>query len=446
MTDKELKAFNAGKAYGAALVHALVSKGLNFDANQWITVHPNGKQHKGQPALIDQESKTVIAGMGGKFNGKHISEAKSANKTSQQGKANTANTQTKKANQAGPKVIKPEPVNPVSQNTADTPRILRERKNNPKILSDFNKAKGLEQQWKVMDNASDADLKKLEKEWQSKYPGPVVNLPGIMLADREKTRAEWNKPRGHEATLNQYRENHNQEVRKLLENDPRIKANEQAFKEAMTDLIQKGDFAIRVYSDALPSILDDHFKNHYEIPEKMNSPDYSAYNASRFAVSRDLYGKSKQDVKTSPQQQEKYGFLDVHEDKLDPRYYGDLKIVLKKDRLMDSTTYTLGDSLQNNPSKTGCGSVKNPNIYEGVQDKKHGGYDAEDFVEKYKSGKLSEGLDGADYIELQYHGDLRPSDIQSIEMSEDTKARMSPFDLYRLKSLGIDLKLSPKKR
>ena len=62
MTDKELKAFNAGKAYGATLVHALVSKGLSYDENQWITVHPNGKHHKGQPALIDQESKTVIAG------------------------------------------------------------------------------------------------------------------------------------------------------------------------------------------------------------------------------------------------------------------------------------------------------------------------------------------------------------------------------------------------
>ena len=57
-----MSAHGAGKAYAIGLMMGLMSKGLSYDENQWITVHPNGKPHKGQPALIDQESKTVIAG------------------------------------------------------------------------------------------------------------------------------------------------------------------------------------------------------------------------------------------------------------------------------------------------------------------------------------------------------------------------------------------------
>jgi len=41
---------------------------------KWITVHPNGKDKKGQPVLIDAESGDVQGGMGGKFNGMNIKE------------------------------------------------------------------------------------------------------------------------------------------------------------------------------------------------------------------------------------------------------------------------------------------------------------------------------------------------------------------------------------
>lgn len=38
---------------------------------EWKTVHPNGKENKGQPVKLDDEG-TIAAGMGGKFNGMHI--------------------------------------------------------------------------------------------------------------------------------------------------------------------------------------------------------------------------------------------------------------------------------------------------------------------------------------------------------------------------------------
>lgn len=58
------------------------AQGLAFDSAQWITVHPNGKginqngeDIKGQPVLIESETGEVLGGMGGKFTGRHISEA-----------------------------------------------------------------------------------------------------------------------------------------------------------------------------------------------------------------------------------------------------------------------------------------------------------------------------------------------------------------------------------
>lgn len=54
-----------------------------LDWEQWITVHPNGKgigkngePKKGTPVLIDDVTGEVKKGMGGKFNGRHISAAR----------------------------------------------------------------------------------------------------------------------------------------------------------------------------------------------------------------------------------------------------------------------------------------------------------------------------------------------------------------------------------
>lgn len=54
----------------------VVRKKLAQDDAKWITVHPNGQGHKGRPALIDTSSGEVLGGMGGKFNGRHISAVK----------------------------------------------------------------------------------------------------------------------------------------------------------------------------------------------------------------------------------------------------------------------------------------------------------------------------------------------------------------------------------
>lgn len=83
------------KRLGAAFCAGLFfTRGRNVaqDAAKWITVHPNGKgltktgeKAKGQPVLIDGETGEVLGGMGGKFNGRHISAVPKRGKEEQHG-------------------------------------------------------------------------------------------------------------------------------------------------------------------------------------------------------------------------------------------------------------------------------------------------------------------------------------------------------------------------
>lgn len=73
-----------GKAFCLGVLYARRKK-LAFDEAKWITVKPNGPQHTGRPALIDSATGEVLGGMGGKFNGRHISAVKQGGKFEQPG-------------------------------------------------------------------------------------------------------------------------------------------------------------------------------------------------------------------------------------------------------------------------------------------------------------------------------------------------------------------------
>ena len=78
---KELgRAFSLGYAYGHGA-------SLAMDEAKWITVHPNGtganangEQIKGRPLLIDDETGTILGGMGGKGKGKKLTDFKTSRK------------------------------------------------------------------------------------------------------------------------------------------------------------------------------------------------------------------------------------------------------------------------------------------------------------------------------------------------------------------------------
>lgn len=96
------RAFTLGYAFGQGMrqsdTAAAADCGFAQDEARWITVHPNGKgEGKGRPALIDSESGAVLGGMGGKFNGKKITEARSAKSGSKgtEARANPEKAKTK---------------------------------------------------------------------------------------------------------------------------------------------------------------------------------------------------------------------------------------------------------------------------------------------------------------------------------------------------------------
>lgn len=62
-------AFRCGVAYARG-------RRLAQDASQWITVKPNGQEHKGRPVLIDSESGEILGGAGGKLNGQKVGDLK----------------------------------------------------------------------------------------------------------------------------------------------------------------------------------------------------------------------------------------------------------------------------------------------------------------------------------------------------------------------------------
>ena len=55
------------------------------DGVKWITGKPNGPENKGTPVKLDDRTGEVLAGMGGKFNGRHISAAPRGGRQEQPG-------------------------------------------------------------------------------------------------------------------------------------------------------------------------------------------------------------------------------------------------------------------------------------------------------------------------------------------------------------------------
>lgn len=87
-------AFKLGMIYARGKAHA---RKLTNDDAKWITVHPNGKENTGRPALLDSETGEVLGGMGGKFNGKHISAVPQHGKNEQMGAQMRVNAKSHKA-------------------------------------------------------------------------------------------------------------------------------------------------------------------------------------------------------------------------------------------------------------------------------------------------------------------------------------------------------------
>lgn len=88
----------------------LLSMRVLADSDKWITVKPNGPDHTGKPVLLG-EGGEIKGGMGGKFNGKNIGEArksavKSEPKKTPEAPQQKQETLIEKAKRAGVKGIR----------------------------------------------------------------------------------------------------------------------------------------------------------------------------------------------------------------------------------------------------------------------------------------------------------------------------------------------------
>lgn len=128
-------AFKLGMIYARGKAHA---RQLTQDDAKWITIHPNGKENKGRPALLDSETGEVLGGMGGKFNGKHISAVPQHGKNEQMGAQMRVNAKNHKADlMNGQKIDFIKNNQPAENQNANTTNTYI---NN--IQNEINKAKG----------------------------------------------------------------------------------------------------------------------------------------------------------------------------------------------------------------------------------------------------------------------------------------------------------------
>lgn len=183
----------------------------------------------------------------------------------------------------------------------------------------------------------------------------------------------------------------------------------------MSEVINNSEYAMRVNSKILDTILDDgRFKNQFETKTSGGALNFDY----RKKATKQLFGKGAiKDVKNY----EKYGYLgtkdfieDAHDYNL--RQYGNCIIHFDKKYLKNKVTYTLDDSLGQALNKvTVAGDSENPRA-NGIN-KKH----LKEWVPWFEK-RRNKMLEISDfkkdtpirYIELQYHGELKIDFIKEI--------------------------------
>lgn len=201
------------------------------------------------------------------------------------------------------------------------------------------------------------------------------------------------------------------------------------FKDTMLKMFEENHLGTRVPDlDILDSILDSHFKNQMET----GSQEGMNINSIREKVTSNLFGISPEDVsKLKPKDFEKYGYLVSKDIESEVKGYnvagrfGEVVVTFKKESIAEKTTFTMGDSLRRSEGFVGT-PIKEPSLaaYEEYELRLMGGNVNQGINEL--SNSLNKDIDqplkamnnnGMEYVELQYHGEVGPNDIESVTYS-----------------------------
>ena len=205
----------------------------------------------------------------------------------------------------------------------------------------------------------------------------------------------------------------------------------------MSEVINNSEYAIRVDSEIFDKILDDgRFKNQFETKTSGGALNFDY----RKKATKQLFGKGAiKDIKDY----EKYGYLttnnfieEYHNSNVSQ--YGNCIVHFDKKYLKNKVTYTIDDSLGQALNKvTVAGDIENPRA-NGIN-KKH----LKEWIPWFEKRKdkileISDFMEDTPirYIELQYHGELKPDFIKEVCFTgKDTEVPSSL--VKRLKSKGI---------
>lgn len=199
-------------------------------------------------------------------------------------------------------------------------------------------------------------------------------------------------------------------------------------KRLLQDLLAKNDYRFRCGAAVFGLIADDKMKTQME-----TGTSGGAKNAPlRMKFTEKSFGNTVGSL--DPTEYENYGYLSSPEDALINRSktagYGSVAVKLSKERMAGRVTCTVGDSL-NKILTTTPSSVDDPDLACVAQETKAAlilsayqkytaGQDVSDDVEHMLAElnkELNKGEKGAEYLELQYHGDVTVRDMEEVIVS-----------------------------
>ena len=262
------------------------------------------------------------------------------------------------------------------------------------------------------------------KDWKEKYVGKtsvakteksdIIRLPKT-LREHKKHTEDW------------YADN----LKGLISKEDEIAATNK-----LQNIIDNSEFSMRFNSNNIDSLLDSNrFMNQFET----GTSGGTISDKFRKEATRNLFGAK---LKLKPEDYEKYGYLASNDFLKDSTnnwtldMYGDTIIRSNKDKLKGKVTFTIDDSLGN--------AVLKKVIAISTEKAKISAMDVGK-IRKYTdvliNTKASDVIEltsdlGVRYIELQYHGELKLDEVESICFTDKLP---SIHRLESLKNKGIKL-------
>lgn len=224
------------------------------------------------------------------------------------------------------------------------------------------------------------------------------------------------------------------------------KALHKEFNKALKDFIDANDLAMRIPNeDVLDAILKTGFKTQFET----NTSNGALNSMARREATMQLFGTTKEDLNFFENSDyEKYGYLaskNVKKDfslSNDADQYGAITIRFKKEAVADRTTITLDDSLGSaRNGRIVATPVTNPTIAS-MKTTRISDSSIKEHIKQLQTltddpVNAGERL-GISYFELQYHGKLDASAIESVAY-EEKYYKLSDTIKVKLEMLGIQV-------